>query len=184
MKRNFLSVVIWSALALFSHGAWAESRPAIDHDSLSAAILAQTNRERVLHGLQPLELDPRLARAANGHTKFLVMVGSLRHRSFLPGRETVEARVRAEGLRAAALSENVALITFPSRGTVAVVDGQEKHLGTEQLAAMFVRAWLDSPTHRKNLLNPRFTHLGCAVQTGAGPAAAIHLYSTQVFGRL
>lgn len=100
--------------------------------------------------------------------------------------------MRAEGLKAAALGENVALISFPSRviseaaerDGVTVVDGQKVDLRVEQLAVMFVRAWLDSPAHRENLLNPNFTHLGCAAETGLGPAAVIHIYSTQVFGRL
>jgi uncharacterized protein YkwD len=186
----FRAVVMW--LVLFSTIAWAEHPAEIDHDGLSAAILAETNRERVSHGLQPLLLDQRLARAAEGHTKFLMLVGGLRHRSFLPGRETVEARVRAEGLRASELGENLALLPIPSRGIgesaevgdVKATQREEADLRVEKLAAMFVRAWLESPRHRANLLSPNFTHLGCAANTGLGPGAVLHLYSTQVFGRL
>ena len=182
---------IWLALTLFSPCTWAESRPVIDHDDLAAAILAETNRERVARGLHPLKQDMRLVRAADGHTKFLVLAGGLRHHSFLPGRETVEARVRAEGLRAAELSENLALLPIrlpvirePGEGDeVEVVDGEETDLRIEKIAEKLVRAWLDSPRHRANLLSPNFTHLGSAVQTGVGPAAVMHVYSTQVFAR-
>lgn len=170
----------------------AESRPAIDRDGLSAAILAETNRARASIGLPPLRVDSRLAKAADGHTRFLTLIGGIRHESFLPGRETVDARVRAEGLKSAFVSENLALIPVRPRimreraggGGVEVVDGGEMDLRIEQLATMFVRAWLDSPPHRENLLNPRFTHLGCAVRTGTGPAAVMFVYSTQVFARL
>jgi uncharacterized protein YkwD len=183
---------IWLVLILFSPGVWAEPQPVIDHDGLSAAILAETNRERIARGLHPLKQDMRLVRAADGHTKFLVLAGGLRHHSFLPGRETVEARVRAEGLRASALSENLALLPIRSPavrepaegGEVEVMDGEETDLRVEKIAEKFVRAWLDSPRHRANLLSPNFTHLGSAVQTGVGPAAVTHLYSTQVFARL
>lgn len=187
--RPFRAGAIWLVLALCSPGAGAEPRPAIDRDGLSAAILAETNRERTARGLQPLKPDLRLAQAADGHTKFLVLVGGLRHRSFLPGRETVEDRVLAEGLRASALSENLGLL--PIRPPAIredderqLVDGGETDLRVEKLAAMFVRALLDSPRHRANLLSPNFTHLGSAVQTGLGPPAVMHVYSTQVFARL
>jgi uncharacterized protein YkwD len=192
VRLSFRVGVVWLVLALFSPGAWAEPRSVIDHDGLSAAILVETNRERVSRGLHPLKQDMRLARAADGHTKFLVLAGGLRHHSFLPGRETVEARVRAEGLRASALSENLALLPIRSPavrelvegGEVEGVEGEETDLRIEQIAAKFVRAWLDSPRHRANLLSPNFTHLGSAVQTGVGPAAVTHVYSTQVFARL
>ncbi len=189
VDRLFRAGAIWLVLALCSPGAWAESRPTIDREGLSAAILAETNRERTSRGLQPLKPDLRLARAADGHTKFLVLAGALWHRSWLPGRETLEDRVRAEGLRASALSENLAFFTVRPPavrrdGEGELVDGEDADLRVEKLAAKFVRAWLDSPRHRANLLSPNFTHLGSAVQTGLGPAAVMYVYSTQVFARL
>lgn len=192
VRMPFRGGAIWLALALLAQGAWAESRPKIDRDGLSAAILEETNRARASLGLLPLQGDKRLARAADGHTKFLTLIGGLKHESFLPGRETVGVRVRAEGLKSTFVSENLALIPVRPRvireraegGGVEVVDGEEVDLQVEQLAAKFVRAWLDSPPHRENLLNPMFTHLGCAVQTGTGPAAVMFVYSTQVFARL
>ncbi|HEY5552798.1 MAG TPA: CAP domain-containing protein [Opitutaceae bacterium] len=180
------------AFALLAQGASAASRFAIDRESLSAAILSETNRERAAHGLTPLQGDTRLARAADGHTKFLTLIGGIRHESFLPGRETVNDRVRAEGLKSAFVSENLALIPVHPKvirgraggGGVEIVPGEEVDMRVDQLAAKFVRAWLDSPGHRENLLNPKFTHLGCAVQTGTGPAAVMFVYSAQVFARL
>lgn len=178
-------------LACLAHAAIAEPPISIDREGLSAAILAETNRARASLGLHPLRGDPRLARAADGHTKFLTLIGGIRHESFLPGRHTVEERVRAEGLKPAIVSENLALIPVRSRiireragGGVEVVAGDETDARVDELAAKFVQAWLDSPGHRENLLNPHFTHLGCAVQTGTGPAAAMFVYSAQVFARL
>jgi uncharacterized protein YkwD len=181
-----LAIACWALLPCFATAAQ------LDRESLSKAILAETNRVRASIDLPPLQVDSRLARAADGHTRFLTLFGSIRHESFLPGRETVGARVRAEGLRPAFVSENLALIPITPRlirertdgGGVEVVDGEELNLGIEELAAKFVQAWLDSPPHRDNLLNPNFTHLGCAVNTGTGPAAVMFVYSTQVFARL
>lgn len=42
-----------------------------------------------------------------------------------------------------------------------------------------VRAWMRSPGHRYNILNPRFRLLGMATRRGADG----HMYSAQVFGR-
>lgn len=192
VRMRFRGGALWLALTLFAQGAVAELRPAFDREGLSAAILAETNRARAALGLHPLRGDSRLTRAADGHTRFLTLVGGIRHDSFLPGRHTVEARVRAEGLKSAYVSENLALIPVHPRiireraegGGVEVVDGEETDTRIDELAATFVKAWLDSPGHRENLLNPNFTHLGCAVQTGTGPAAVMFVYSTQVFARL
>jgi len=191
LRMRFRGGATWLALAVFAQCASAELRPAIDREGLSAAILAETNRARASLGLQPLRGDPRLARAADGHTKFLTLVGSIRHDSFLPGRHTVEERVRAEGLKSGTVSENLALIPVRPRiirekaeGGVEVVASDEIDARVDELAAKFVQAWLDSPGHRENLLNPNFTHLGCAVQTGTGPAAVMFVYSAQVFARL
>jgi len=71
----FRGMAIWLVLTSFSPPAGAEPQPVIDHDGLSAAILAETNRERVARGLHPLKQDMRLVRAADGHTKFLVLAG-------------------------------------------------------------------------------------------------------------
>jgi uncharacterized protein YkwD len=187
-----LTGVVIFALACLVHAAWAEPRVSIDRHGLSAAILAETNREREAHGLRPLRLDERLAKAADGHAKFLVLVGSIQHDSFLPGRHTVEDRVRAEGLKSALVSENLALVPAipgviqgkPDGRGIELVRAGTGDMGIDDLAAVFVRGWMESPPHRDNLLSPAFTHLGCAVQTSTRPASGMIVFSAQVFARL
>lgn len=191
--RMRLTGVITFALVCLAHPAWADAFTSVDRESLSAAVLAETNRERAAHGLRQLQGDARLARAAEGQTKFLTLIGTLQHESFLPGRHTVEDRVRAEGLRVAFVSENLAKIPVQGRivrrkggakGGFEIVPAELPEVTTQELAAMLVRAWMDSPGHRENLLNPRVTHLGCSVQTATGPFSVLIVYSAQVFARM
>lgn len=167
--------------------------PEIDLNRLSAAILEETNRERATHGLVPLRADIRLRSAADNHAKFLALIAVLSHESFLPGRRTVGDRVRAEGVKSPHVSENLAIV--PIRGFVlreragepGNVETETVDLrpgGIEAIAREVVRSWMNSPGHRANLLNPQFTHLGCAVRTGVGPTSGALAYSAQVFARL
>jgi uncharacterized protein YkwD len=192
VRMRMIGGLLLLGLACPSRAASAEPLATIDREGLSIAILAETNRERIARGLNPLFENPRLARAANGHTKFLVLIGGIRHESFLPGRQTVEDRVRAEKLRVSRVGENLAILPVQPRVSRTRVGGgsiksvlEEKSLPSNgELAAMLVRAWMDSPGHRENLLNPKFTHLGCAVQTGIGPGSGMVVFSAQVFARL
>jgi uncharacterized protein YkwD len=158
---------------------------------LSDAILVETNREREARGLQVLRADIRLAQAADRQLTFLRLIGGLRHDSPLPGRETVSARAKAAGVRSDAISENLALIPVRAfmyqrreGGGLEQIESDEPEIDVEQLAVLVVRGWMNSPGHRANLLNPKFTHLGCAVQTGVGPWSGAVAYSAQVFARL
>lgn len=171
----------------------ASAEPELDLNRLSVAILEETNRERASHGLVSLRADGRLVSAADNHAKFLALIATLSHESFLPGRRTVGDRVRAEGVKSPHVSENLAIV--PLRGFVlrerekepgsietSVVDLRPG--GIEAIAREVVRNWMNSPGHRANLLNPNFTHLGCAVRTGVGPTSGTLAYSAQVFARL
>ena len=49
---------------------------------------------------------------------------------------------------------------------------------------MFVREWLESPGHRRNLLSRDVTQLGCAARWARVPVGPPRVSAVQVFARL
>lgn len=120
-------------------------------------VLTLTNAERAGHALPPLTGEPRLQAAAQRHNDDMVARGYFAHES--PEGGTVADRVQAEGYAYAVVAENIA--------------------AGQRTPAEVVQAWLDSPGHRRNLLNAEVRQLGVGVTQG-GPYGTTW---TQVFGR-
>lgn len=115
--------------------------------------MALTNRARAGTGCAPLRVDPRITRAAQAHSDDMSLRGYFDH-------DSPDGRSFADRLRAAG---------YPSPGAENIAFGQRS-------AAQVVEAWLDSPGHRRNILD-------CSLTTiGVGYAAA-GSYWTQDFGR-
>lgn len=119
---------------------------------LSAAILAETNRRREKHGLRPLEPSTCATDFAAEHSSWMAEADELAHA------DLDELRVQCG---APAAAENIA-----------AVDGAD--LDPQSV----VQAWMDSPGHRANILDPALTHLGVGV---AHDAAEGRWYTTQDF---
>jgi len=190
MRLTGSCMVLWFSIACLAPAIGAALDPVVDLERLPGAILVETNRERALHGLNTLQADARLACAADRHVRFLVLIGSLQHDSPLPGCRTVRDRVASAGVRPRDVGENLALTSVRSvmlreksgegRGIETVIVGTAA-VDIGATATRVVRQWMESPGHRANVLNPGFTRLGCAVQTGAGPFSGVLVYSVQVF---
>ena len=115
-----------------------------DLAAVRAAILEAVNAARRAERLRPLTLDPRLDIAAQKHAE------DMRDRHFY-GHQAPEGtmprqRVQAAAYPVRAVGENIAEGQF----TVAEV----------------MNGWLQSPDHRKNILESRFTHLGVGLAIG------------------
>jgi Cysteine-rich secretory protein family len=124
-------------------------------------LLRQTNQHRAEHHLAPLAWDPALARAARAHALRIVQEvnrrpGPAEHQ--YPGEPALLARASEAGAHFSTISENVA--------------------GNGQSAAEFDVAWMNSPAHRGNILDPRLTAIGIAVVQSRGL-----LYAVQDFAR-
>lgn len=119
---------------------------------LQAAILEETNRRRESHGLTPLQPSVCAAGFATGHSAWMAEAGELTHA------DLTELRALCE---ASAAAENIAVVAGPSLDARAVV-----------------QAWMDSPGHRANILDPDLTHLGVGV---AHDAVDGRWYATQDF---
>ncbi len=107
-----------------------------------ASLLTVMNQVRVAHGVRPVRLDARLERAARGHSSEM-----LRTQLFVHGAFT--ARIRAQGVRAPRVGENLAW-----------------GVGSLSRARAIVAMWLSSPEHRANLLCPGYRTVGVGAIRG------------------
>jgi uncharacterized protein YkwD len=112
------------------------------------------NAERAAQGLPELQWDDALFKAARRHALLMLNLNMLEHQ--LPGEPTLEARLTAAGARFAFIEENIAVGKDP----------RTIHVG-----------WMDSPGHRRNILDPRITAVGIAAVRGTGGLFAVEDFS-------
>jgi len=106
------------------------------------ALFGAVNQVRAARGLRPLQVDPALTRAARAHSRTLLARDVLAHGAFA-------ARLAGFGARGPAYGENLAWAAGPGASMQAIV-----------------RAWLESPGHRANLLRPGWRRLGIGTALG------------------
>lgn len=124
-----------------------------------AATLCLINRERLAHGERPLRTNARLGRAAQLHTDSMAAHDYFEHAGTGgPGGGTPLSRMRAVG--------------YISSSRVGYEIGENIAWGTLDLATprAIVAAWMRSPAHRANILDPRYRETGIGV-SGRAPAA-------------
>jgi uncharacterized protein YkwD len=117
-----------------------------------AAVRCFLNRERDQRGLKNLDKDRKLQRASQKHNEIMMKKGCFSHQC--PGEGSLEARLRGVeyligGLLAWTYGENIAY-------------GGE-YLGTPKA---IVKAWMHSPGHKANILNPAFRDVGVGFSSG------------------
>src|SRR5690606_3948246 len=113
--------------------------------SIENAVVRLVNRERRRVGCPPLQVDPRLVRAARQHSAEMAATNRLSHSSRNGG--TPWQRMERAGYRYGA-AENIA------RG----------YLTAEEA----VRGWMAHRDHRRNILNCRIVSTGVGVKPGPG----------------
>lgn len=142
-------------------------------EAVREATLCLIDRERAAHGESPLRLNARLAHAAQGHSENMAQEGYFAHES--PSGSTPLDRMRAAGY-----------IPGPRFGYEV---GENLAWGTLWLATpkAIVEAWMASPEHRANILDPHYRDTGLGIvpevptDLGEGQPGAIY---TQDFGVL
>ena len=114
-----------------------------------AEILRITNVERQNAGINPLAVCTRLTNSALAHTNRMLEGQFFSHNDPGTGTASVD-RIRITGY----------LDSANGWGT-----GENIAMGYSSANATMV-GWMNSPGHRKNILNPSFTHLGVGVNIG------------------
>jgi uncharacterized protein YkwD len=116
---------------------------------IRSATLCLINRERTARGERPLHANRRLQRAAQAHSRSMAFDDYFEHVG--PGDVTPLARLRAAG--------------YISSSHVGFEVGENIAWGTLSLASprAIVAAWMASPGHRANILDPRYRETGIGV---------------------
>ena len=146
-----------SALAGAKKKVSCAAASATVHDKASSreqartALLCLLNAERRKHGVRPLTENERLRAAAFGHARWMVRSRSFSH--FRPSGPDLVSRLRKAKY-------------IPSSGSWLVGENIGYGLPRRSSPADQVRYWMTSPTHRANILNPRFQAAGLGIYSG------------------
>lgn len=115
---------------------------------MRAAVVCLINQQRAIHGLPGLQVSSKLDTSAQNWNQWMVSTGDFTHGSNFAG------RISAVGYDWQTAGENIATgFATPSQ---------------------VVAAWMASPDHCRNILNPSFRDIG----TGVTPAA-VGTWATQ-----
>ena len=120
-------------------------------------IVQLANQARAQAGAGPLKWDPTLALAARQHCLLMAGEGQLSHQ--FADEPELSKRAAQAGAHFSLIEENVAIAPTP----------YEIH-----------NAWMNSPGHRANLLNPQVDHVGVAVVAGRHGLYAVADYERAV----
>lgn len=142
-----LALLAFAALAIF--GLSVLQSQVLKSPSLAAVISAVlvdlTNEDRVENAVQGLTVNPVLTRAAQAKADDMAAKGYFAHVSPIDGKNSWHW-FKQEGYTFAYAGENLAVDFTDS------VDVE--------------RAWMNSPTHRRNILDGNFTEIGIATARG------------------
>lgn len=151
-KSHLVALAGFCVIGLLGH-VCAQAR----QSPLERQMWRLVNRDRAKHHLKPLILDARMSAVARAHSRDMREHNFVGHRSNRTG--TVKDRFFNARIAASKIAENVALHSS--------VTGAEAAL-------------MKSPGHRKNLLNPDYTHIGIGIVRAANG----QFYVTQNFAVL
>lgn len=127
-----------------------------------AGILDETNKQRKENGdLSPLSQNSKLNQIANLRIKDMFEKEYFEHKS-------------PTGIGASDIASDV--------GYEFILIGENIALGNFKDDKALVQAWMDSPGHRANILNVRYTEIGIGAEKGLYKGKEVWL-SVQIFGR-
>jgi uncharacterized protein YkwD len=117
-------------------------------NQMASEIVAGVNASRRDNGLSPLAYNQKLGGAALKHACDMSVNRFFGHKG--SNGSNSQARVRSVGYRDCTVAENLAW-GFPR-------------------SAQIIGGWMNSASHRSNMLHPRVTEMGIGITTGAeGP---------------
>lgn len=198
LTPRFTAVLV--ALLAFATGFAAQLSDTIEPANLDEALLAraifnETNRIRVQLGLKEFDAEPRLDDAAETQARLGAVFHPPSHTNPFPLIATPWDRVKFAGLEPKLVAENIAQLTLydvPSGGQIYYLksDRTLREMRTGQpvrthtyagFARAIVQAWMDSPGHRGNIVNPQLRVLGCAVKISRSQDGIPMIFGVQAF---
>lgn len=154
------SFALAAALFFSALSSVAAQSETLQRNESERALFELLNHERVAQSLPELRWDDSLFRAARQHALLMLNLNSVEHQ--LSGEPSLEGRFAAAGARFTFIAENIAF----GKDSLTIHNG-----------------WMNSPGHRKNILEPRVTAVGIAVVRGTGGLFAVEDFS-QSFSNL
>ena len=164
-RRVALTTALVLVLAFFATACGSSSSPseptagAVSVAAAEASSVSLANRERGTDGLEMLWSDPVLSEIARQYSREMRDQGFVSH--FDKKGTAVDGRLRVAGVSFTMAGENIATIGR------SVDPAGEAHSG-----------FMNSASHRANILNSRFTSMGVGVATNGD-----QFWITQVFIR-
>jgi uncharacterized protein YkwD len=131
----------------------------------AALIVAKSNEFREEQGLNPMEVNAKLAHTANYFADYMARSDKYSHTA---DGKTPSERAEENGYDYCLVSENIAYVD------------RSAGIGTDELAKKMVEVWKQSAEHRKNMLDPLVMESGVAV---AHSGKTGKYYGVQLFGR-
>lgn len=149
----------------------------INQSLLEDAIRVEVNYHRCRAGLSDVgDAGQSLARQSEKHAVWMARSQQLTHRNTIPGSATLQQRVRSAGLKVRTGSENIGMvhryqidnrrfkILSSSACQFTTYEGQPLPAHSyATLARHIVDLWMNSPGHRKNILDRRVKAMTAAV---------------------
>jgi uncharacterized protein YkwD len=123
-------------------------------------IIEFTNKERVAVGLPPLSVNTKLGVSAEIKTDDMIARQYFEHES--PTGEGVSDLGKKAGYEYVIMGENLAMGTFTSSEDI-------------------VKAWMNSPGHKANILNKKYQEIGVSVKRGSYEGKEVW-FAVQHFG--
>lgn len=126
-------------------------------------VLTLVNQHRKQARLKPLKLNAQLNASAQAHSQDMALNDFFGHQGFQGS--TADKRILAAGYNYAVVGENIAA-----------------GFATPEEA---VQAWMDSPSHRKNILHPMMKQMGVGFYLLENDTGSVNYryYWTQDFGK-
>lgn len=140
--------------------------PMPDIQAVEAAVVEMTNAYRRQNKLNEVRSSPALAKAAKTYAAYLAKSGAFSHTA--DGREAGD-RVKSAGYAWCSVAENLAM-HLDSRG-----------FESRDLAKKSIDGWINSPSHKANLLAPHVTEIGVGI--AKAPDKDPKYISVQLFAR-
>ena len=139
-----LLLALSGAIVGTTHASDSTPTATLRLEALDRQILTRLNATRAARGLRPLVISDELENAATAHTRALIRAGVFQHDSpdGTPFAQRLKHFYSPSGYATWAAGENLLYDT-------ADID-----------AAAAIRAWLDSPPHRHNMLDPAWREVG------------------------
>lgn len=150
----------------------------MDYPLLQAAVFYATNESRAGEGLAPFLHSQALEDAAAAHSQAMTQHNFFSHTSVIPGLESMTSRLSAVGIPPSAMAENIAQfsgLNYEPGKLVYTPDVNGGFFSYEYkgtplkprsyagAARHVLQQWMDSPGHRRNILNPNLKYLGAGL---------------------